>query len=358
MQELKALSAIVNSTGADMTARENARRNFDLLCREIGVEVREENFAEANSYFGRSGATPKPTPAEESVGKKGIAQQSEAVLTKRRAIAEELGKESKKVADAAARSPVGMRGRRGSISSLLSDAQALAAEGEQQVQTDRWVDNRAFRGETPATPPPAASGGPLGTQLYLNDNVVLQQRNIEPRQTAVAGQADEAGDLKRLPVVKLEFSASRDRPAEVTAKPQAQPLPPQQALSTARSNAQNLEQQQQRATPSPSPQGPARPDKDRRIGSGREKEKGSDGVEVNRSTARGLQTAGRISLAVDFPLEGEVFHFQKVKSNARLVLQVTKPHRFARLGYFGLALVLGAALHFLRRASDRSAHRP
>lgn len=34
--------------------------------------------------------------------------------------------------------------------------------------------------------------------------------------------------------------------------------------------------------------------------------------------ASNLQTAGRISLAVDFPLEGNVYHFKKVKANASL----------------------------------------
>jgi hypothetical protein len=60
----------------------------------------------------------------------------------------------------------------------------------------------------------------------------------------------------------------------------------------------------------------------------------------------GLETSGRISLAVDFPTEGRVHHFQKVKANAQLELRIadtTPGIRWGMVGLFaGLALMLAA----------------
>ena len=52
-----------------------------------------------------------------------------------------------------------------------------------------------------------------------------------------------------------------------------------------------------------------------------------------------LRSVGRVSLAVDFPQEGRVYHFKKIKSEARLTLLSTHPERFVRLGWLGVLLV-------------------
>src|SRR5207237_55923 len=69
--------------------------------------------------------------------------------------------------------------------------------------------------------------------------------------------------------------------------------------------------------------------------------------------AQRLQTAGRISLAVDFPTEGQLFHFKKVKANARLGLTVVSPESFARWQYLAVALALAGILAWLSRLADR-----
>ncbi len=57
-----------------------------------------------------------------------------------------------------------------------------------------------------------------------------------------------------------------------------------------------------------------------------------------------LQPLGRLSLAVDFPTEGRVYHFQKVKADAVLELKFADPkivERWIRTGIFaGIAVVL------------------
>lgn len=67
----------------------------------------------------------------------------------------------------------------------------------------------------------------------------------------------------------------------------------------------------------------------------------------------GLETNGRISLEVDFPTEGRVYHFQKVKANGTLELQIANTTRvveWPRLGVFGgLALLLGFLGRLLAR---------
>ena len=57
-----------------------------------------------------------------------------------------------------------------------------------------------------------------------------------------------------------------------------------------------------------------------------------------------LRSEGRISLAVDFPQEGEVYHFKKIKDDARLTLWSVQPSRFVRLGWLGILLAILAVV--------------
>ena len=66
-----------------------------------------------------------------------------------------------------------------------------------------------------------------------------------------------------------------------------------------------------------------------------------------------FQPTGRISLAVEFPTEGEVYHFKKVKASARLDLTVTDPGVFVRWQNLAIFLVLGGALYGLGRLFER-----
>ena len=66
-----------------------------------------------------------------------------------------------------------------------------------------------------------------------------------------------------------------------------------------------------------------------------------------------LRSVGRISLAVNFPLEGQPYHFKKLKGDARLTLWSVRPGSFERVAWL---LVLGALLvigELIRRTARR-----
>ena len=63
----------------------------------------------------------------------------------------------------------------------------------------------------------------------------------------------------------------------------------------------------------------------------------------------GIQPIAGISLAVDFPTEGQVLHFKKVKANAHLELTTGKPETWVRWRYLAVALALAGVLLALRR---------
>ena len=75
--------------------------------------------------------------------------------------------------------------------------------------------------------------------------------------------------------------------------------------------------------------------------------------ESAESEAKRLQPTGRISLAVDFPTEGQLYHFKKVKANARLELTVMKAGVFARWRNLAIFLVLAGALLGFQKLLDR-----
>jgi hypothetical protein len=66
-----------------------------------------------------------------------------------------------------------------------------------------------------------------------------------------------------------------------------------------------------------------------------------------------LQAAGRVSLAVDFPMEGQVLHFKKVKGNAHLELTTTTPETWVRWKLLVLGVVLAGVLLGGRRLLEK-----
>lgn len=60
-----------------------------------------------------------------------------------------------------------------------------------------------------------------------------------------------------------------------------------------------------------------------------------------------LKPTGRVSLSVDFPTEGQVFHFKKLKANATLDLWINRPPAFARWKWAFGFLLIGGVLAFV-----------
>lgn len=81
---------------------------------------------------------------------------------------------------------------------------------------------------------------------------------------------------------------------------------------------------------------------------------GGAAASVDEPVARAqLQQSGAISLPIDFPTEGRVYHFKKLKANAKLTLWITEPAATARwkwvLGFVVAAAVIEAISRTLSR---------
>ncbi len=228
LQELKSLVTIANCTTASLDTRWAAVRNVERLKEKIQIDNRDENFAQTEQMRREAGKAPSPTPAEESVGKKGIAQQGAYVANKRREINDQLGREVQKLGEGTqdlnqqsqmvgqqtltlnqsghvvGQNPLnsGLRSGLNAISANAIDAllfgqpnATVINQGTVQSanpvnpQSERWSANGAFvpQGKVSATPPPPANiqGN---NNVYFNDNVVLQQKQTqqEPKSAELA----------------------------------------------------------------------------------------------------------------------------------------------------------------------------
>ena len=492
-QEQKALFSILNSTKASAATRQNAKNNWGILQKEIETDNRDENFAETNSFFRRGGtaATPKPTPAEESVGKKGIAQQGDYVANKRKAVSEELAREAQKVAELEKQppsdfpfiapgtpvgtSPITAGNRSGNVamsanaidallfgssgasaynpgqSQQLNNAQTSNAgningQSEQLVApglaneagnnrtaqpAQNWTANGGYALQKPAATPVPANAEGAGNNLYLNDNIVLQQRVVVekgnmakadakervealPAKRQAAAQAGRGDDFasalaKNLPQAKdqqreLSEMAPQMKQAEA-AEGKGGKVQTENFFNTARGNSVRFKEQQQAQMPQQQPAempalrqpqaqdapaadaaarmetlakmaaaAPAAPPAGRNTFTGATAvTAGTLGIDARAQAfgggagggglaqgaasaedeARRMQTAGRISLAVDFPTEGQVLHFKKVKANAHLTLTTGTPETWVRWQYLAAALALAGALLVVRRLVEK-----
>ena len=70
-----------------------------------------------------------------------------------------------------------------------------------------------------------------------------------------------------------------------------------------------------------------------------------------------LHPLGRLSLAVDFPTEGHVYHFQKVKANAVLDIKFSDPKIMQRWIRIGIFAAIAVVLWLLGRLRPRSRRR-
>lgn len=77
------------------------------------------------------------------------------------------------------------------------------------------------------------------------------------------------------------------------------------------------------------------------------------GQQAAEPVASGLENAGRISLTVDFPTEGRVYHFQKVKANATLELGIVDPTGRTPWSTVALCAGLAALLALIGRMTTR-----
>lgn len=396
LQEVKQLVTIANSSRSSEDARQNALRNLGVLKKELETDNRDDQFSETNNSTS-TGIVPKPTPGDEIVGKKALASQGDYVVSKRKALNEELGRELLKLSEKQTGAPV--------------QQQAIPQNGAQ------WSMNSAYSGKAAASTPVLPSAGASGN-LYLNDNIVLQQSQTSPTQPPANAMRAGGRDTTRAGA----NYASRQRAGAPAAKDGTEDQK-DVILQTARGN--NLRREQGGETASP--QGLAKDGARNITISGANTYTGATSIAAGtlsvtsgatlsatpapaaaaplilnggitfgvatagapqpnpavdklekrasyptstaglllpapsadastpstRSEAERLQPTGRISLAVDFPTEGQLYHFKKVKASARLDLTVTEPGVFARWWNLAIFLLLGGALYAAGRLFER-----
>lgn len=69
-----------------------------------------------------------------------------------------------------------------------------------------------------------------------------------------------------------------------------------------------------------------------------------------------LKPVGRVSLAVDVPLDGKVYHFSKLKDHASIEVKIVKPFDERQTGAMwalGLGVAVLMLFEFVRRAWGR-----
>jgi hypothetical protein len=340
LQELKQLVTIANSSRISQEARGNAMRNLTVLQKELEAGNRDDQFGETSAN-NSLGIVPRPTPGDEVVGKKALVTQGDYVASKRKALIAELGREMQKLSEpqpAASAQPA----------STLQNAPAQSGA--------KWSLNNAYNG-TRANATPAQSNSKAKGSLYLNDNIVLQNREAPPSHPPANRSGDATKGSVRIedskaapqagapaePVNPLDVGpprAGRGAPSSSGvnsvrgAIPAGIPSSPRAPVAPAAAPMPGLEPVP--AAPAPPPQTPPKP--------------------LEKSEAERLQPTGRISLAVDFPTEGEVYHFEKVKADARLELTVTDPSVFGRWRNLVVFLLLGGALYGAGRLLDKRSH--
>jgi len=259
-----------------------------------------------------------------------------------------------------------------------------AGQGDSIQNNQRWTMNPSLANSAAQTENAAPSQGGAVQNFYLNDNVVLQQAKGKEMSGKVSktGTGQLAAGSAPLPQSATQSTVIPATTNE--AAPAAGPALEKKAdemavvenvrgLNVARGN--RLQQLEQAQTAMPRPENPAVPMQTAQPppvpkpsepavmpplamptqavpgldASGVQSANGivfgqGQGNVSRRDAGAILQPQGRLSLAVDFPTEGRVYHFQKVKANALLELSFADPkivRRRTRTAVFaGLAIIL------------------
>lgn len=197
--------------------------------------------------------------------------------------------------------------------------------------------------------------------------MILQQKDVAPGpakngEGKAADPSKPASDERKKEAessVGREMARRRTEPVE--AKPAEKPHrvePPEQAqvFNTARGNRAFVESQTAQLVAPPQPAAPefAASQLPQSFGgvagqlattSPATMRGGAAGAgQAGEQDRKRLAPQGRISLAVEFPTEGRVLHFEKLKANAELELSTVTPKSFARWKVLGWGALLAALL--------------
>ncbi len=350
LSDLRNLSAVYGSEKASQAERRRALTNYQALAEQVTREASQDFSGRVGKDADVGGLLKRPNKQS----------QATAVLDDARSIlgeVEHLNSANNIVAQQARQLPggntysgsthvnVGALSNKEQLTPSLPQPEGVAGLdnystlGEVPILDRLWRDNRdaakqKASGAPVANQTPAPEESPRQSQLALNDSVSVD---------LPAATAAKPNDYK------LDM-ATRGIRLEPSAGPAGQ-----KSLSTARAldvktDRKDKDGDEQSAfyfdakTPASMPVIAAVPAL-------------ATPEEAEPPRTESLRAAGRISLAVDFPREGRVYHFKKIKDEARLALWTARPARFARLGWLGLLLTGIAAWWTIRRMVHHRGHR-
>ena len=329
LSDLRGLSATYLSTRASQEERQRALDNYQALAAAVTKEAMAESARRPAGPLDREAAIARPKVASQNAE---VKRKQQSILSTVNSLnlsntaAGQLPTESFAVDGADIRKNGEFDGfiRYGNpINPLASFGNAVS------VQENQWRDNRADATKKAAASNSDGTGAaaPAGkARLALNDSVTV---DLAEKDTLVSRDSFQA-PLDAGPAGETARRLSTAR-AKTRAEPAAYAFQPAQRPPAAPGSPGSfagtvLDAAAAPAQPAAVPAAPA----------------GAN------NAPESLRSEGRISLAVDFPLEGEVYHFKKIKNDARLTLWSVQPWRFVRLGWLGVLLAILAAAWALR----------
>ena len=330
LSDLRSLSATYQSAGASREERQRALNNYQALAAEVTKDATAESSRRPAKQLEQQTVIdlPKVTSQNAEVKRK---QQSILSTVNSLNLSNAAAGQTQALPSVSNGASIPKTGEFDGFVQDGSPISSLTGSGNaMSVQDNQWRDNRtgaAKKGPGSGFDITGADAPASKARLALNDSVT----------------------------VDLEEKATKSAPAEYAAALDAGPEnQPAKRLSTARAKTKA-----EPASPPAAPAAPALPSaqqssavpgsiEDDTAAVPAQPVAGHDASAGAKNRTESLRSEGRISLAVDFPQEGEVFHFKKLKDDARLTLWSVQPSRFVRLGWLGILLAILTAIRALR----------
>ncbi len=333
LSDLRDLSATYRSAGASDAERQRALSNYNslasLVTRQAQAKTADRPVAENAGTQGAFLKKPNAISQNEIVSRK---QQLILSTVDSLSAANVTVDQNRQTLFTPQRTVSGAGQARNGFSTNNSDFIDQAASFTGSVGTPTWRDNRAPNPQSQTRindsnlRTPAADSN-LGRDIALNDSVTvnLPSKDAQSFVSARRFESKEA-ETEEPGVFGTQFrTLSTARATEVARRPTTPSATPRPVLP-ASPDASALADAPP-AGPVTSTAPPAEP----------------------AARTETLHSEGRISLAVDFPLEGQVYHFSKIKADARLTLWSVQPSRLDRLFWLGVLLGGLAVVRLLRR---------
>jgi autotransporter-associated beta strand protein len=395
LDELRGLNGILVSSRSDSAAAKNAEYNFKKLAKSL-----EESTADRDSEYDDAVTAAKGDQVLQQ-------KQKEYVSGKKREIQEELKRQKQSFAGNIANSSTSTYYSRG----ILQNGQTVGGTGNLsvQMQTDsplaqgaplsqNWTSNGGYISQSGGGGGGSSTldkSGADGKKLFVNDYVMNVQKdegrvmlnggNTYTGSTVISGGTlklkdgngvGTGGEIRhQMDQIQSEQSLSNRLETESAEKPissgsqeadslgmalaaTAAPAPAEQKLGWNES-AKVLNSARANNAVVPIFGDIPKPEDASAFGAAATREANAPAQAQAEKMPQGQppeepKLSGAISLPVDFPTEGRVYHFKKLKANAGLTLVMTHPQSFERWEWLLAFLVAAAVAKIAFRFADKN----